>query len=163
MLPVPGVATATPGVVFIGAERIVYYTIDYTTNTLGQLRRGTKGTGAASVHKAGSVVVDASVQQLIPGTTFANVTYKPSSNIAMGTAGVVNEGNVNLWYNDGNHVTTATNGTGLDGSTTTAALFLKAAIATTVVGSSIPDALVTEDAINTLTTEDDTDIFEEDQ
>jgi len=156
MLPVPGVATATPGVVFIGAERIVYWTIDYTANTLGQLRRGTNGTGAKSIYGAGTIVVDGSLQQRVPNTVFANVNLAPAgANVIIG--------NINVWFNDGNHVTTTVDGTGLNGSTTEAALFLKAGTAGVVVASTIPDALVTEDTINTISTEDGTDIFEEDQ
>lgn len=64
-LPNPNPELAQPGVVFINGERITYYSIDYARNTLGQLRRGTGGTGAA-VHPTGSKVVDASSVHTIP-------------------------------------------------------------------------------------------------
>ena len=44
------------------------------TNTLGQIRRGTQGTGTPLVHAAGVIVVDASIEQTIPGVTFGNIT-----------------------------------------------------------------------------------------
>jgi hypothetical protein len=165
-LPTPNPTDAVPGVVFINAERITYYTIDTVSNKLGQIRRGTKGTGAAARHGAGALVVDASQQQLIPGTTFANVTYSPAgANVTHipTSANVRNEGNVNLWYNDGNHTFAATDGSGLQGSTTLAALFLKDSSATEAIKGTVSDELVTEDAINTITTEDGNTIIEEDQ
>jgi hypothetical protein len=45
-----------------------------SANILGQLRRGTKGTAAPLVHNAGAAVIDASLEQLIPGTVEGNVT-----------------------------------------------------------------------------------------
>ena len=78
-LPTPSKENFEPGVIFIGAERITYYTRDLATNTLGQLRRGTKGTAAKTLHQLGAIVIDGSKQQLLPDTTWANVSYYPSS------------------------------------------------------------------------------------
>ncbi|CAB4130352.1 hypothetical protein UFOVP116_402 [uncultured Caudovirales phage] len=64
-LPTPSATLAIPGVVFVNGERITYYKIDYSTNTLSQLRRGTAGTGAAT-HLSGTRVVDASSGHAIP-------------------------------------------------------------------------------------------------
>jgi hypothetical protein len=66
------------------------------------------------------------------------------------------------WYNLGT-ANIATDGTGFDGAITNAVLFLKQATANNLIVASIPDELVTEDAINTLTTEDGNTIIEEDQ
>ena len=63
LLPTPDVASNTPGVVFIDKERIEYFT--KSSNTLGQLRRGTLGTGIKE-HGSGTDVVDASGTQTIP-------------------------------------------------------------------------------------------------
>jgi hypothetical protein len=63
LLPTPDIASNTPGVVFIDKERIEYFT--KSGNTLGQLRRGTLGTGI-KVHGSGAEVVDASGTQTIP-------------------------------------------------------------------------------------------------
>jgi hypothetical protein len=74
VLPIPSPINGIPGVVFIGSERITYYTIDLDNNQIGQLRRGTKGTAAPLVHNAGAAVIDASLEQSIPGTVEGNVT-----------------------------------------------------------------------------------------
>ena len=69
VLPTPDAASNTPGVVFIGKERIEYFT--KSGNTLGQLRRGTLGTGIKE-HGSGTEVVDASGTQTIP---YADTVY----------------------------------------------------------------------------------------
>ncbi|CAB5214324.1 hypothetical protein UFOVP190_56 [uncultured Caudovirales phage] len=59
-------------------------------NTIAQLRRGVDGTYTPNVHVAGSSVVDASQQQLIPGTTLgnilvtANTAYKATDLVSYG-------------------------------------------------------------------------------
>ena len=63
-LAVPNPETATPGIIFIAGERITYYT--KVGNVLGQIRRGTAGTGAKTVHEVGSIVADASARTVIP-------------------------------------------------------------------------------------------------
>ena len=63
VLPAPNKTNNIPGVVFIDKERIEYFT--KSGNTLGQLRRGTLGTGI-KVHGSGAEVVDASGTQTIP-------------------------------------------------------------------------------------------------
>ena len=57
------VSTIIPGVVMIGKERIEYFT--KTNNQLGQLKRGTLGTGTKE-HGSGADVVDVSATQTIP-------------------------------------------------------------------------------------------------
>lgn len=54
-----------PGVVEINGERIEYFTIKNNT-VLGQLRRGTLGTGVPKVHGAGSKVQDIGPSETIP-------------------------------------------------------------------------------------------------
>jgi len=68
-LPTPNAASNTPGVIFIDKERIEYFT--KSGNTLGQLRRGTLGTGIKE-HGSGTEVVDASGTQTIP---YADTVY----------------------------------------------------------------------------------------
>jgi hypothetical protein len=63
-LPEPAGAGGEPGVIFINGERIVYYYKNNDTNTLGQLRRGTNGTGAVT-HYTGNVVYDGSQNQIV--------------------------------------------------------------------------------------------------
>jgi hypothetical protein len=113
VLPIPNPTLAIPGVVFIGGEKITYYTNDTVNNVLGQIRRGVDGTGTPLLHAANTRVSDTSVQQIIPGSapTFANI----GGNVVMQDTS---------WYNTGSN--TATNGTGLINSTTDQALFLLA-------------------------------------
>ena len=63
VLTVPNAGNNQPGVVFIDKERIEYFT--KSGNTLGQLRRGTLGTGIKA-HSSGASVVDAGGQQTVP-------------------------------------------------------------------------------------------------
>ena len=102
--------------------------------------------------------------------TYTNDIYPISSNIAgyniNSTGDVVISANTtlrtaNVWYNLG--AGAATDGTGFEGATTEAVLFLKAAPATNTVISTVSDEITTEDAINTLTTETGRRIIEEDQ
>ena len=61
----PNPAINKPGVVEINGERIEYFTIKNNT-TLGQLRRGTLGTGVPTVHGSGSKVQDIGPSETIP-------------------------------------------------------------------------------------------------
>ena len=63
------VQTIAPGVIFVDKERIEYFT--KSGDTLGQLRRGTLGTGIKA-HSSGAEVVDASGTQTIP---YADTVY----------------------------------------------------------------------------------------
>jgi hypothetical protein len=125
---------------------------------------------------SGNIVPNSNIA--INGTYTSN-TY-PISSVIAGFKGLTDGGNVNVavngtsvaviqantrlqqsnvWYNLGTGV--ATDGTGFNGATTPAALFIKAKAATwnsTVIKR---DELVTEDAINTLTTESGVEITEE--
>ena len=69
VLSVPDASTNTPGIVFVDKERIEYFT--KSGNTLGQLRRGTLGTGIKE-HGSGAEVVDASSTQTVP---YADTVY----------------------------------------------------------------------------------------
>ena len=57
----PSIAQNTPGVVFIGSERITYWEKD--GNILKNLRRGTMGTGIPFAHYVGDQVIDTSPRQ----------------------------------------------------------------------------------------------------
>jgi hypothetical protein len=89
VLPIPNPTLAIPGFVFIGSEKIAYYTNDTTNNILGQIRRSVDGTAISNVHAVGSRIVDASETQLIPGVamTTANITsttnYAVTSNVSL--------------------------------------------------------------------------------
>jgi hypothetical protein len=70
-----------PGVIFVDKERIEYFT--KTGTTLGQLRRGTLGTGIKA-HSSGAEVVDASSTQTIPyaDTVYTNTFTGDGSTVA---------------------------------------------------------------------------------
>lgn len=68
LLQSPDPSTNTAGVVFIGGERITYGYIDLINDALGNLRRGTAGTGIRDVYSAGTIVTDASNNQEIPNS-----------------------------------------------------------------------------------------------
>ena len=69
VLGTPDISSNTPGVIFVDKERIEYFTKSGTT--LGQLRRGTLGTGIKA-HSSGAEVVDASGTETIP---YADTVY----------------------------------------------------------------------------------------
>lgn len=72
-LPVPNPHSGIPGTIYINSEKITYWTVDPSTNSLGQIRRGVWGTASPPVQPVGSLVVDASIRQLIPGGTTPDV------------------------------------------------------------------------------------------
>jgi hypothetical protein len=80
-LPEPDASNNMPGVVFIDKERIEYFTKN--GDTLGQLRRGTLGTGIKD-HSDGTLVVDASGTQTIPyvDTVYTNTFTGDGSTLA---------------------------------------------------------------------------------
>jgi len=175
VLSVPFPASNMPGVIFIGPERITYYELNADSNTLGKIRRGTHGTAILPIHGIGARVIDSGANQYITG---ANVRYANvlSSNITV-TVNTANVGNTytrtfaagtiletsyaNVWLNWTANV--GADGTGLEGSTTTAALFLKAATAGNVQVATVSEMITTEDAVNTITTENGEILVEEDQ
>jgi hypothetical protein len=55
-----------PGVLFVEGERIEYFTV--TGNALGQLRRGTLGTGPKDTYEVGTECMDQSTSETIPYT-----------------------------------------------------------------------------------------------
>ena len=81
VLGTPNAANNMPGVIFVDKERIEYFT--KSGDTLGQLRRGTLGTGIKE-HGSGAEVVDASGTQTIPyaDTVYTNTFTGDGSTIA---------------------------------------------------------------------------------
>ena len=142
VLPTPDLDNAIPGVVFINNERITYWTIDTVNNVLGQIRRGTQGTSSPLQQPYGSQVIDGSLYQLIPGTVYGNVMA-----------------NVNALLNHG--VGTAADGTGLNGSNTAGAVFIKSVTATNNGLQQIRTNIVTTEIAINIDTEDGSDIYTE--
>jgi hypothetical protein len=62
----PDPRSNNPGICFVNGERIVFGVKDRINNRLGNIRRGTAGTGGAYKHPSGSRVADANLDQIIP-------------------------------------------------------------------------------------------------
>ncbi len=69
---VPSTENNKPGIIEIAGERIEYFTLN--GNVLGQLRRGTLGTGVRTLHVAGSLVQDIGASATIPYTEDISIT-----------------------------------------------------------------------------------------
>ena len=69
------------GVVFINGERIIYGIKDVVNNRLGQLRRGTAGTGAPQVHSSGTQIIDGSSSLEIPNSRDVLITIPDYTNV----------------------------------------------------------------------------------
>jgi hypothetical protein len=68
LLQTPDPTTNTAGVIFIDGERITYGYIDIVNDALGNIRRGTGGTGVRDLYTVGTIVVDSSSSQEIPNS-----------------------------------------------------------------------------------------------
>ena len=93
----PNTAVNKPGIIEIHGERIEYFT--KIGNVLGQIRRGTLGTGTPAVHPLGSYVQDIGSSETIPytettktdriisdGTNIVNLTFTPTlDNLSIST------------------------------------------------------------------------------
>ncbi len=78
----PKPALNLPGVIYINGERITYFTKNDATNTLGQLRRGTLGTGA-NVHYIGDTVTSGSTNQIVPDSYHIANTFVSNATLQM--------------------------------------------------------------------------------
>ena len=96
VLPQVNVNSEYPGVVFIGAERVTYWTIDTTDNYITGLRRGTAGTPILNRIVPGFLVVDGSKDQYLPATdTHTKTWYDLGSNAAADGLGIQQSSTVN--------------------------------------------------------------------
>ena len=80
-LQIPDPTTNNAGVVLINGERIIYGVVDLINNRLGNIRRATAGTGAATVHQAGTLVVDTSTSLEIPNSQDTLITANTATYI----------------------------------------------------------------------------------
>jgi hypothetical protein len=74
-LAIPEPILNQPGIIYIGGEKITYYTINSDDNSISQLRRGVSGTGTPLIHNIGKLVEDASITQLLPGSDPVNNSW----------------------------------------------------------------------------------------
>ena len=65
VLGLPDLSIAKFGILVINGERITYRNQDLTANTVSGLRRGTAGTGFATLHANNAVVADVSLKSLV--------------------------------------------------------------------------------------------------
>ena len=85
---------------FINGERITYGYIDLVNDALGNIRRGTAGTGTPQIHSAGTRVVDAGINLEIPNsrdtlyTTPINtiITNGSGAQIQVNAGGTIKQG-----------------------------------------------------------------------
>jgi hypothetical protein len=126
----PDPAQSKPGIVYINGERITFYILDIMNKRLGQLRRGTQGTGTPVVHDAGLRVYDGGSHTEIPESR-DQYTVADQDIILISKKGnehLVQNGQIyrrgKLWLDPGK--TTPANGTGILNSNTIQAKFLKA-------------------------------------
>jgi hypothetical protein len=127
----PNLSKLIPGVVYINGEKITFWGVDLVNNVLTQIRRAVDGTGAPMVHVAGSTVEDVNVNEIIPGGNIVHTTTW--LNQPLGAAQpIVDNYNTQIVDNFGSSLSTTgpvggavVDGTGLEGSTTLQAQFIK--------------------------------------
>lgn len=123
----PSITNNKPGIIEIRGERIEFFTIvsntvgsglgAVTTWTLGQLRRGTLGTGVARVHREGSYVQDIGASETIPyietsiieqitsdGTNIVPLTFVPGKADTTWNYVTNFESSIPLEYGQGNDI-----------------------------------------------------------
>ena len=133
VLPNPNAEMGVPGIVYINGEKITYFTRNIGQNTLGQLRRGVDGTGAAYLHQVGSTLVSSSVDDKIPNSTtliahkstWLNSVGQPAQTIVTTVGDSIVDNTGNLLITDSPAGDARTDGLGLEGSNTIQALFIK--------------------------------------
>jgi hypothetical protein len=129
LLTQPDPTHAHPGVIFVNGERITYSVIDVVNNRLGNIRRSTNGTGGAEIHKVNSYVYDGGSNVEIPNTRESYIPVaedtilisKKGDNVMVPSGSLIRQGK--LWYDVGD--SSATNGLGLENSTSIQVNFLK--------------------------------------
>lgn len=130
-LSTPNLELNAPGRIFINGELIIYYVINYDTNTLGQIRRGANGTGVPVVHLVDSKVYDAGENQLMPGgekvhsTSWLNTSSESAKAFSNGTGDVIVDELGNILITSTASIDVITDGLGLMGAVTEQALFIK--------------------------------------
>ena len=136
VLGTPDIASNTPGVIFVDKERIEYFT--KSGNTLGQLRRGTLGTGIKE-HGSGTEVVDASGTQTVPyaDTVYTNTFTGDGSTVTFALSQAPsNAGELDIFIGGQRLLLTSEDGStinySVDGSTTAVTLSAAPALGTQI-------------------------------
>jgi hypothetical protein len=123
----PSISNNKPGIIEIRGERIEFFTLvsnttgsglgAVTTWTLGQLRRGTLGTGVSRLHKEGSYVQDIGASETIPyietstieqitsdGTNVIPLTFVPTKAETLWNYATGFESSIPLGYGQSNDI-----------------------------------------------------------
>ena len=132
VLTTPNPSQLYPGIVYVNGEKITFWTVDTVNNVLGQIRRAVDGTGAPTVHIAGTKVVEANLPEIIPGGNLVHTkTWLNSVPNALPPLEIAdNYGNI-LVTNSGDNITTTgtsaaiLDGAGLENSLTDQAVFIQ--------------------------------------
>lgn len=130
-LSAPNLSKLIPGQVYINGEKIIFWGLDTAHNRLYQFRRATDGTGAPLVHLAGTKVVDCGINELIPGgntvhtTTWLNASPGAPKTLVDNLGDVITDNFGNILTTAGANANAVTDGSGLEGSSTAQAVFLK--------------------------------------
>ena len=111
----PNPSKNKPGVIEIRGERIEFFTL--TGNVLGQLRRGTLGTGTPTLHKAGTYVQEIGPSETVPytessiiqqvvsdGTNILPLTFTPAKSSDTWTYATGFESSIPEGYGQGNDI-----------------------------------------------------------
>ena len=78
----PDPSANNPGVIFVNGERIIYGVKDNHNSRVGNLRRGTAGTGTPELHKKGSVITEANAIERIPSGDNSSISVDHASNFS---------------------------------------------------------------------------------
>lgn len=100
----PNASKNKPGVIEINGERIEYFTL--TGNVLGQLRRGTLGTGTATIYRMGTFVQDIGPSETIPYTEASTIKQIPSDGTNIVSLDFVPGGFTTSWTYKGEPLST---------------------------------------------------------
>lgn len=85
-----------PGVIFVGGERITYWSVNLEEGYLTQIRRSTAGTWYATMHIAGEWIIDGSLNNKLPDVNTHTHTWydlgsgDPANGLGLQTATTIN-------------------------------------------------------------------------
>jgi hypothetical protein len=95
----PDPSSNNPGVMFVNGERIIYGLKDRYNSRVGNLRRGTAGTGTPELHKKGSAITEANAIERIPAADNTSIDVDHAANFSTRTGSVLVPANSKLIQN----------------------------------------------------------------
>ena len=162
----PDPSANNAGVIFIDGERITYGVVDLVNDALGNLRRGTAGTGTRALYSAGTRVTDAGNNLEIPNSRDVSATTPISTyitnnisnfkyiaaNVATGANSIVLSDIVNVTLNqivNGNNIPLNTTVTNIYNSNNTIVMSNSTTGPLTVVSSTTGNLLISNSVVFT--------------